>query len=97
QPADRQTAHSGTIASFLSRYLARRKREQSVEQERRRVVVTGIGALTPLADTIDTTWQRLLAGESGISRIERWDTSEYPVKIAGEIKETPELPWLDSK
>lgn len=68
-----------------------------MEQERRRVVVTGIGALTPLADTIDTTWQRLLAGESGISRIERWDTGEYPVKIAGEIKETPELPWLDSK
>lgn len=64
---------------------------------RRRVVVTGIGAYTPLADTAEGTWQRALAGESGISTIERWDPGDFPVRIAGEIKSTPELPWLDAK
>lgn len=68
-----------------------------MEQERRRVVVTGIGALTPLAETIDETWQRLLAGESGIGMIERWDTADYPLKFAGEIKSSPEIPWIESK
>ena len=73
--------------------------EQSLQekQQRRRVVITGIGAITPLAGSIDASWQRLLAGESGISHIERWDTGEYPVKIAGEVKDTPELPWIDPK
>lgn len=64
---------------------------------RRRVVVTGLGGITPLANTMEETWQRLLAGESGISRIEHWDTSDYAVKIAGEIKATPDLPWIDPK
>ena len=64
---------------------------------RRRVVVTGIGALTPLANTIEESWQRMLAGESGISTIDRWDTGDFAVKIAGEIKSTPDLPWIDSK
>ena len=70
---------------------------QAAQAERRRVVVTGIGAITPLANTIDETWQRLLAGESGISHIELWDISEFAVKIAGEVKTTPDLPWLDPK
>jgi 3-oxoacyl-[acyl-carrier-protein] synthase II len=66
---------------------------------RRRVVVTGLGAYTPLAGTAEGTWQRALAGESGISLIERWDPAalDFPVRIGGEIKETPELPWLDPK
>ncbi|HUG13930.1 MAG TPA: beta-ketoacyl-ACP synthase II [Thermomicrobiales bacterium] len=64
---------------------------------RRRVVVTGLGAYTALADTAEGTWQRALAGESGISLIERWEPGDFPVKIAGEIKTTPDLPWLDPK
>lgn len=65
--------------------------------DRRRVVVTGIGALTPLGGTMPATWQQMLAGESGISRIENWDADEFPVSIAGEIKGTPELPGIDAK
>lgn len=61
------------------------------------MVITGIGALTPLADTLTDTWQRLLAGESGITHIEGWDTGDFPVKIAGEVKTTPDLPWIDAK
>src|SRR5215210_244857 len=53
----------------------------------RRVAITGIGAVTPLAKDAKTTWQRLLAGESGIDFIQAFDTSEFPVRIAGEVKD----------
>ncbi len=65
--------------------------------ERRRTVITGLGMLTSLGDSVDSTWQRLLAGESGVSLIERWDTSELPAKIGAEIKGTPELPMIEPK
>jgi len=64
---------------------------------RRRVVVTGLGAITSLANSAEGTWQRLLAGESGVSRIERWDPGDFPVQIGAEIKDTPELPMIDAK
>jgi 3-oxoacyl-[acyl-carrier-protein] synthase II len=51
----------------------------------RRVVVTGLGMVTPLASGAEPTWQRLLAGESGIRRIEGFEVSDLPCKIAGQI------------
>jgi 3-oxoacyl-[acyl-carrier-protein] synthase II len=51
----------------------------------RRVVVTGLGMVTPLACGVELTWQRLLAGESGIRRIEKFEVSDLPCKIAGQI------------
>jgi 3-oxoacyl-[acyl-carrier-protein] synthase II len=51
----------------------------------RRVVVTGLGMVTPLASGVASTWQRLLAGDSGIGRIERFEVSDLPCKIAGQI------------
>jgi len=51
----------------------------------RRVVVTGLGMLTPLACGVEPTWQRLLAGESGIGRVENFDVSDLPCQIAGQI------------
>jgi 3-oxoacyl-[acyl-carrier-protein] synthase II len=51
----------------------------------RRVVITGLGLVTPLACGIEPTWQRLLAGHSGIRRIENFDVSDLPCKIAGQI------------
>jgi 3-oxoacyl-[acyl-carrier-protein] synthase II len=51
----------------------------------RRVVVTGLGMVTPLASGVEPTWQRLLASESGIGRIERFEVSDLPCKIAGQI------------
>ena len=71
--------------------------ESGTRPARRRVVVTGVGALTPLANGAEASWQRALAGESGISWIERWDPGDFPVRIAGEVKTTPELPWIDAK
>jgi 3-oxoacyl-[acyl-carrier-protein] synthase II len=51
----------------------------------RRVVVTGLGMVTPLACGVEPTWERLLAGESGIGRIENFEVSDLPCKIAGQI------------
>src|SRR6187401_3787747 len=51
----------------------------------RRVVVTGMGMVTPLGDGVDTNWRRLMAAESGIRSIQAFDTSDLPTKIAGEV------------
>ncbi|QDT13832.1 beta-ketoacyl-[acyl-carrier-protein] synthase family protein [Planctomycetes bacterium K23_9] len=52
----------------------------------RRVVVTGIGVVTPLGSTIDTFWNGLTNGRSGISTISSFDADNYPVRIAAEVK-----------
>jgi len=51
----------------------------------RRVVVTGLGMLTPLACGVQETWQRLLACKSGINRVDKFEVSDLPCKIAGQI------------
>jgi 3-oxoacyl-[acyl-carrier-protein] synthase II len=52
----------------------------------RRVVVTGLGLVTPLGGDVETTWRNLIAGKSGIGAITRFDTSDQKAKIAGEVK-----------
>jgi len=54
--------------------------------ERRRVAVTGLGAVTPLGEDVGSTWEALLAGRSGIGPITLFDTEGYRTKIAGEVK-----------
>jgi len=54
--------------------------------DEQRVVITGIGAITPLALTMTETWRGLVAGRSGIAHITQFDTSNLPTRIAGEIK-----------
>jgi 3-oxoacyl-[acyl-carrier-protein] synthase II len=51
----------------------------------RRVVVTGLGLVTPLACGVEATWKRLLAGHSGIKRVEKFDVSDLACKIAGQV------------
>ena len=55
-------------------------------QPRRRVVLTGVGAVTPLGLSAPATWAALVAGQSGIGLITRFDTAVCPVKIAGEVR-----------
>src|SRR3569623_2894839 len=52
----------------------------------RRVVVTGLGLVTPLGGDVETSWKNLIEGKSGSAPITRFDTSEHKAKIAGEIK-----------
>ena len=51
----------------------------------RRVVVTGLGLLTPLGLGTDTNWKRLVSGQVGINKIDNFDVSDLPCKIAGQI------------
>ncbi len=53
---------------------------------KRRVVITGLGLVTPLGIGVQDSWEALIAGKSGISEITRFDTSDYQTKIAGEVK-----------
>ncbi len=53
----------------------------------RRVVVTGLGAVTPLGNDVASTWRAAVAGESGIDWIRAFDVSEYQVRVAGELKD----------
>ncbi|AKH88805.1 beta-ketoacyl-ACP synthase II [Edwardsiella tarda] len=54
---------------------------------KRRVVVTGLGMLSPVGNTVDSTWNALLAGQSGISLIDHFDTSAYATRFAGLVKD----------
>lgn len=54
---------------------------------KRRVVVTGLGMLTPVGNTVESTWQAILAGQSGISLIEHFDTTSFATKFAGMVKD----------
>jgi len=63
----------------------------------RRVVITGMGTVNPLANDVPTYWQGLLAGKSGIGLIEQIDTSPFKVKFGGEVKNFHPEQLLDSK
>ncbi len=62
-----------------------------------RVVITGIGAITPLGLSVDETWQGLLAGRSGIDHISRFDTSELRTTFAGEVRNFDPQNYMDRK
>ncbi|HBG78795.1 MAG TPA: beta-ketoacyl-[acyl-carrier-protein] synthase II [Phycisphaerales bacterium] len=62
---------------------------------KRRVVITGLGAATPLGDSVDILWDSLLKGRSGVSNIESFDVSQFPVRFAGEIKDFDISKYVD--
>ena len=64
---------------------------------KKRVVVTGLGAVTPIGNTATAFWEALLAGKSGVGRITRFDASEYDAKIAGEVKDFDPTLFIDKK
>ena len=64
---------------------------------RRRVVITGLGCVTPVGNTVSESWANLLAGRSGIDRITRFDASAFACQIAGEVKGFELDKYLSSK
>ncbi|TAK74930.1 MAG: beta-ketoacyl-ACP synthase II, partial [Dehalococcoidia bacterium] len=65
--------------------------------ERRRVVVTGMGIVSPLGNTIEEFWSRVVAGESGIARMTLADPEKYPCQVAGEVKDWDYTRYMDRK
>jgi 3-oxoacyl-[acyl-carrier-protein] synthase II len=65
--------------------------------DRKRVVVTGMGAMTPLGLSVEETWQGLVEGRSGIGRITQFDASPYPSQIMGEVKGFDPANYIDGK
>ncbi|MGD0289034.1 MAG: beta-ketoacyl-ACP synthase II [Candidatus Binataceae bacterium] len=63
----------------------------------RRVVVTGLGLVTPLGTGVEKNWEALMAGRSGVGLITRFDTSDYPTKIAGQVPDFEPLDWIEKK
>src|SRR6266700_2394603 len=63
----------------------------------RRVVITGMGAVTPLGNDAETSWQSLLAGESGAGPITQFDSTDYHVHFACEVKDFDPTSWIDRK
>ena len=55
-------------------------------KELKRVVVTGLGAITPLGNTVDEFWQNIIAGNSGVGLITKFDTTHFKTKFAAELK-----------
>ncbi|WP_201573348.1 beta-ketoacyl-ACP synthase II [Psychrobacter sp. H8-1] len=62
-----------------------------------RVVVTGMGAVTPLGLDVESTWSRLLAGESGIDTISHFDATDYRAQIAGVVKDFDAKQYMNAK
>ena len=63
----------------------------------RRVVVTGMGIISPLGNELESTWQNILAGKSGARTVTRFDVSEYPTKFAAPVENFDEINHLDIK
>jgi len=64
---------------------------------RRRVVITGLGMLSPLGNDVETSWRALLAGESGAAPITQFDASDYPITFACEVKDFDPAQYMDYK
>jgi len=64
---------------------------------RRRVVITGLGLVSPVGNTVEEGWQNILAGRSGIAHVTKFDTSTFPVQIAGEVRNFDITSYISAK
>ena len=67
------------------------------QQQNKRIVITGMGAVTPLGIGTEAYWDGLMAGRSGVGRITHFDPAEFDVKIAAEVKDFEPGDWVDRK
>lgn len=65
--------------------------------EKKRVVVTGLGALTPIGNDVETTWENAIKGISGVGPLTRVDAEQYPAKVAAELKDFNIEQYMDKK
>ena len=67
------------------------------DMSKRRVVITGMGMLSPVGNDVTSSWEAIRAGRSGIGLIDRFDASEYATRIGGAVKDLDIEPWLSGK
>src|SRR5918994_4111179 len=67
------------------------------ENGRRRVVVTGLGMVSPLGNDVESSWENLIAGESGAGDITLFDADDFPVHFACELKDFQPTNWMEHK
>ncbi|HKQ54122.1 MAG TPA: beta-ketoacyl-ACP synthase II, partial [Pyrinomonadaceae bacterium] len=63
----------------------------------RRVVVTGVGLITPVGNSVEATWSALMQGRSGVDYIKKFDVEKFPVKFAAEVKNFDPLDYVEKK
>lgn len=63
----------------------------------KRVVITGVGSITPLGNTAEESWENALAGKNGVGELTRLDTTEYAVKVGAEVKDFDIATYIDRK
>ena len=71
--------------------------DMNVGMHRKRVVITGIGAITPLGQDSDKFWEHLVAGKSGIGPMTLCDPTGYPCQIAGEVRDFDPIKFISSR
>jgi len=64
---------------------------------KRRVVITGLGIVSPVGNTVSESWSNIIAGNSGISVVENFDTTDFPVRIAGSVKNFDPRDYITAK
>lgn len=64
---------------------------------KRRVVITGLGLISPVGNDVETGWANLVAGKSGVGPITRFDASPFPSRIAGEVRDFNPADWMNAK
>ena len=63
----------------------------------RRVVITGLGLVTPLGNSVDSSWQAIKEGRSGINMLTQFDTAEFSTRFGGSVKDFDCTPYLSAK
>src|SRR5205085_202936 len=107
-PRPRGSKSAVAARALRARRRVRGRRSQSVAARtvlslegegalKRRVVITGLGLVTPVGHTVGETWSALMAGRSGVSYIEKFDTTKFSVKIAAEVKGFDPLKFIEKK
>jgi 3-oxoacyl-[acyl-carrier-protein] synthase II len=64
---------------------------------KRKVAITGLGVISPVGNTVSSAWENIIAGKSGITRITRFDASNFSSQIAGEVKDFDITQYLSAK
>ena len=87
----------GVWATLDSVQVADKGAGMSSSNGRRRVVITGMGALSPLGNSVDEMWRRAVAGESGLARLTLVDPEGYPCQVGGEVRDFDPTEYMDRK